>query len=89
MYPIQSSQLDSLAMAGGLSPSPEHGTGSFRQLSNHVDPSEELEVNSTAVSDTSHLFIIFLVGVGKSDLVVEVEDSPQGKVGGLAFQELW
>ena len=52
-----------------------------------MDASEVLEVHTASVGDASHLLIIFFVGVGKSDLVVEVKHGPNGKVGNSFFEE--
>ena len=67
-------------MTGGFSPGSKHGTGSFGQLSNHMNSSEVFELNSAAIGDSSHFLIILLIGVWKCDLIVQVKDSPKSKV---------
>jgi hypothetical protein len=48
---------------------------------------EVLEVDATAVSHAAHLLIILFVGEGQGDLVVEVEDGPDGEVGQPLLEE--
>lgn len=76
VYPIERTQLDSLTVAGGFSPGSEHRAMSFGEFSEHVNSFEEFKVDSAAIGNSSHFFVILFVGVGKSDLVVEVKDGP-------------
>lgn len=52
-----------------------------------MNSSEDFEGDTTGITDAMHLFIVFFVGEGSSNLEGEIQGCADGKAGDSSFKE--